>query len=428
MKIQNVVIDGFKNLSNVEIKFNNITALVALNNFGKSNVLSAIDFGLKFIKSNIENKSDMMANRTLIPIHRDLLGRNYKFEIGGITEINQIEYDIVYGYEFSWQVNEEVSPVIISEYLKSKPRAEGQKYTQLIKRNEKKASYKSSETGRCSSLIIVENKELVVNKLLAYDKIFYIDIIKDLNNMRFYMETHLDVKNCYCPNPIIRKGIEGMTIDVENLPRVMYQLKKNNPDLFELLKDVYRDLFPSVDDIIIRKYEIRPPKPKKLPDEAPFIISDAIYLLFVKDRNLIEPISFELMSDGAKRVFMILSRIILADIGNVSLIAIEEPENSVHPALFQSYVQIISQLLDDCKILITSHSPYIVNYLDPSWLHIGVNNESGVAKFYGLKKSGKNLLQKDAAAFKMSMGDYLFSLLSDEDKAIESYLECDIHE
>ena len=110
------------------------------------------------------------------------------------------------------------------------------------------------------------------------------------------------------------------------------------------------------------------------------------------------------------------------------MIAIEEPENSVHPALFQSYVQIISQLLDDCKILITSHSPYIVNYLDPSWLHIGVNNESGVAKFYGLKKSGKNLLQKDAAAFKMSMGDYLFSLLSDEDKAIESYLECDIHE
>ena len=40
MKIQAVLIDGFKNLSNVKISFDNITALVALNNFGKSNVLS----------------------------------------------------------------------------------------------------------------------------------------------------------------------------------------------------------------------------------------------------------------------------------------------------------------------------------------------------------------------------------------------------
>ena len=46
MKIQAVLIDGFKNLSNVKISFDNITALVALNNFGKSNMLSGIDFGL----------------------------------------------------------------------------------------------------------------------------------------------------------------------------------------------------------------------------------------------------------------------------------------------------------------------------------------------------------------------------------------------
>ena len=36
MKIQAVLIDGFKNLSNVRISFDNITALVALNNFESS--------------------------------------------------------------------------------------------------------------------------------------------------------------------------------------------------------------------------------------------------------------------------------------------------------------------------------------------------------------------------------------------------------
>ena len=70
MKIQAVVIDGFKNLSNVRITFDKITALVALNNFGKSNVLSGIDFGLAFIKASDEDKKEMMANTNLIPINQ----------------------------------------------------------------------------------------------------------------------------------------------------------------------------------------------------------------------------------------------------------------------------------------------------------------------------------------------------------------------
>ena len=77
MKIQAVLIDGFKNLSNVRIKLDAITALVALNNFGKSNVLDAIDFGLTFIKSTLEDKEEMMSNSNLIPINRYMFGRLY---------------------------------------------------------------------------------------------------------------------------------------------------------------------------------------------------------------------------------------------------------------------------------------------------------------------------------------------------------------
>ena len=135
-----------------------------------------------------------------------------------------------------------------------------------------------------------------------------------------------------------------------------------------------------------------------------------------------------MMSDGAKRVFMILARIILSGTSNVSLIAIEEPENSVHPSLFQAYIRIISQLLDDCKIIITSHSPYIVSYLEPSWIHVGMNREPGIAEFFTFKKSGQKLLQQDAESFKMSMGDYLFSLLAASENTLNDYLECDANE
>ena len=251
MKIQAVLIDGFKNLSNVRINFDNITALVSLNNFGKSNVLSAIDFGLTYIKSTIEDKIDMMGNTNLIPMNRKMIGKNYKFEMEIISEMSGQECRVIYGYEFTWKNDEDMEPYIVDEYLRIKCDGKGQKYNKLISRNQGEAFYKSSETGRCSSKIKVEDAELVVNKLRAYDDLYYAEIIKKLNSMRFYMENNLDAKRFYQPDPIIRKGLEDVMINAENLPRVIYQLKEKYPDKFELLKDVYSQLFPDIEDIVV---------------------------------------------------------------------------------------------------------------------------------------------------------------------------------
>ena len=429
MKIQAVLIDGFKNLSNVKISFDNITALVALNNFGKSNVLSGIDFGLDFIKASIEDKKDMMSNSNLIPINCSMVGRNYRYEMEVSTDINNEEYIIQYGYEFEWKDSEDKEPQIVSEFLKVKLDEKGQKFTQLINRSADLALYKSSETGRCSSKIRVENAELVANKLRAYDELYYAQIITKLNGMKIYMENNLDAKSFYQPDPIIRKGFENEMINADNLPRVIYNLKKQNPDKFELLKDVYSQLFPDIEDVIVKQFKINGlTNNEELPENLPFVFSNNYHVLFVKEKNLVNPVSFSMMSDGAKRVFMILTKIIVSSVSNISLIAIEEPENSVHPGLFQSYIQIISQLLDDCKVIITSHSPYIISYLDPSWIHVGVNKTAGVAEFFTFKKLGKKQLENDAAGFNMSMGDYLFSMLADNESNISDYLECDANE
>lgn len=428
MKIQAVLIDGFKNLSDVKITFDNITALVALNNFGKSNVLSGIDFGLAFIKASIDDKMEMMANSNLIPINQSMQGRNYKFEVEMVTEEAEQEYRVQYGYEFSWQCDEDEVPEIVSEYLRIKLDDKGQKYTQLINRTKDTALYKRSETGRCSSKIKVDASELVVNKLRAYDDLYYTEIIKKLNSMRMYMENNLDAKSFYQPDPIIRKGFENEMINADNLPRIIFNLKKQAPDKFELLKDVYFQLFPDIEDVIVKSFKINASENEQFPEDAPFIFTNSIYVLFVRDKNLASPVNFSMMSDGAKRVFMILTKIIVSSVNNISLVAIEEPENSVHPGLFQAYIQIISQLLDDCKVIITSHSPYVISYLNPSWIHVGMNRKPGVAEFFAFKKLGQKQLENDAAGFNMSMGDYLFSMLADSESNISDYLECDADE
>ena len=246
--------------------------------------------------------------------------------------------------------------------------------------------------------------------------------------MKIYMEDNLDPRSFYLPDPIIRKGLESEMINADNLPRIIFSLKTQYSSKFELLKEVFLQLFPYIEDVIVEQFSLNGTVGDQIPDDAPFAFSKYIYVLLVKDCNLSNTINFEYMSDGAKRVFMILTKIIVSGISNVSLIAIEEPENSVHPGLFQAYIRIINQLLDDCKVIITSHSPYIVSYLDPAWIHVGLQKNPGVAEFYSFKKSGQKQLQSDAAQFNMGMGDYLFSLLSDSDDSLNTYLECDSNE
>lgn len=425
MKIQAVFIDGFKNLANVRISFNNITTLVALNDFGKSNVLSGIDFGLSFMKASIEDKKDMMSNSQLIPGNCNLIGRNYKYEMEVAADIDGREYLVQYGYEFEWKDTDGKEPGIISEFLRVKLNEKGQKYAQLINRTAHTAFYKSSETGRCSSIIKVGETELVVNKLRAYDELYYALIITKLNGIKINMGNNLEAKSFCQSDSVIRKGFDNASINEDNLPQVIYRLKSQYPDKFALLKEAYIQLFPEFEEIIVKDFQLNVEEDHQLRENAPFQFTIAVYALFVKRKGLVNPVNFSTISDGARRVFMILTKIITASVSNISLIAIEEPDNSVYSGLFGTYIRTIRELSAGCKVIITSHSPYFVSCLDPSGIYVGINRKVGVAEFFPFKKSGQKQLVNDAVSLDLRMGEYLFLMLADSESNIRDYLEWD---
>lgn len=426
MKIQRIALDGFKNLSNVNIAFSKITSLVALNNFGKSNVLCGIDFGIDFMKANEDQRQSLMRSDNVMPINKASLDKDFRYEIEMTTTIDFVKYRIIYGFTLGWLRAKEDEAKIKNEYLKVKIDEKGRKYNQIINRQGQEAFYKSSETGRCATSTQIGNLELVVNKLKAFDQLYYIEIIRRLNDLKLYMENNLDPKEFYMPNPIISKRGMEYYIDSRSLPRVIAKLKQINPGKFDLLLDAYKSLFPDIEDVIVKELQISSEGAVVVPDDVPFIVSDSIYLLFVRDKNLCRLIDFEAMSDGAKRVFMILTKIIMASLEerNISLIAIEEPENSIHPSLFRTYLQIISDLLDDCKVIITSHSPYIISFMDLDSIYVGIHQEGGLAEFHGFKKSKEKMLEDDADSLDMGMGDYIFSMLANSESEINEYLEC----
>ena len=71
---------------------------------------------------------------------------------------------------------------------------------------------------------------MVVNKLAAFDDLYYSEIIKKLNNVKVYIENNLDAKVFYQPDPIMRNGFESEMISVNNLPRIIFDIKEKYPD------------------------------------------------------------------------------------------------------------------------------------------------------------------------------------------------------
>ncbi len=427
MKLCRMLIDGFRNIKMTEIICSEMVALVSLNSYGKSNLLKAIDFGVEFIIENEDTKKKMMSWEKGIPLNKSMPSKDFRIEFEMETKINESKYTIIYGYQFRWVRDDDTGACIVAEWLKAKLNEKKQKYKILINRNKEGALYRSAESGRCNNKIVIEDNNLIINKLKAFDSLYYHEIVKKINDLSVYIDHNLDAGPSYTPDPIVRKDVNVLGMEaIYNLPRVIFHLRKQYPEKYRLLMNAFMQLFPQILEMNVEELSVETKIKSNIPDDLPFRLSKEVYVLYVSDYNLNQPISFENMSDGAKRVFLLLTNIVIADINKISLIAVEEPENSIHPSLLQNYLRVLSQLLGESRIIITSHSPYIIQYLEPNNIYVGLPGQYGVAQFKKVRTSAQKTLINDASNLELSTGDYLFELLSgtEEDmKMIERYLE-----
>ena len=425
MEILNITVGGFRNIKRLKLDFDTITALVGLNGYGKSNVMDAIDFGFDFIHFPGNLRSGMMSSKQGIPILKSTVGQDYSFDIEVKLVSNSQKYYVNYGYSFSWKTDSKPAK-IAEEYLYIKKDEKNQKYNAFIDRKETNAKYRSSETGRCSKNIKIDDESLVISKLLSIDDLYYADIIHQMNSIQYFIERHLDAGPSFAPAPFVVKGFQELELQgIQSIPRAIFYLKKDYTDKYELLINSFKQLFPDVKDIAVEEIKLNQSAQVNISEDSPFVFTDSIYTMSIIDENLVQPIGFESLSDGTKRVFLMLTFAIIADIKGLSMIAVEEPENSIHPGLLQNYIDVLSQLINDCKIIITSHSPYIIQYLNPHSIYIGMANDTGESDFRRIANSKVNSLLKDAAEYDKSVGDYLFNILStsDSEEYLKDYLE-----
>ena len=164
MKIKKIKIGGFRNIKETTIELENITSLLSVNSYGKSNFLNGIIFGMDFIHAPNDIKNAIMNYTPHRPFNKNIIGENFKFELELSAQIDKVDCDVQYGYVFAWQKNEDDKGRIINEYLKVKEN-ETQKYTSFITRENENGYYKSSRTGSRDKKIKISYNELIINKL-----------------------------------------------------------------------------------------------------------------------------------------------------------------------------------------------------------------------------------------------------------------------
>ena len=410
--IKSITIKGFRNILSTTIDLQDITCLLAPNNYGKSNVLDAIRFGHYFMNASADRKIFMMKDITSIPVNKSVAGRPLMFCMEGSIYDNR---DFQYGYQFDWFQNNGVDNRIIEgkisgDFFKIRDNTkEKPKFATFFQRNtDNGARYLPSPTGRCDKPLNIGPNELVINKLSYFDELFYhadLEAILKINIQG--IDTLSNPDDYFKPQVHVRKGDNKLTIS-DWASKYLYNLKQNDKSTYDYLLSAVQILLPDIESI-----EPIMTSPKvQVENDVPFTYPDR-YEIMVKEKNNNQVTRVQYLSSGSMKLLYMLICIICAREERTQLLLIEELENSIHPNLMQTLLTIIDEMKGDTKLLFTSHSPNVAKNLTAMQLYVGLPSNKGIVDFRTIKPSKVKSVLTIAGAGDMSLGEYLFELMLD---------------
>lgn len=442
MKIRSITIGGFKNLQKSKIELQSIVAIVSPNNYGKSNLLEAINFGIDFISASERDRKTMMRWIKGIPINKALANDDFFFEIEFLNDMDDEYRFAKYGFSFSWFRDDGSGQRITDEWIEARPN-ESVKYTSYLKRNEGK--YRKEKDTNSFRKIKLNDSQLSIDALVIMDELPINPLIQAIKKIDYRVCSSLDLRDRFQPIPIDYvqdDELEAIAFDDNDVPRAIYKLGQLDPEKYDLFLDAIYTLFPEFSEISVKPYTIRtddPPKismvvstekgAKETEDDlanVPFKLKDEIYRIFITSKYLNQPIDITRMSTGTKRIFWLLVNVFIAASKKMSFIGVEELETSIHPKMLKNLLEFLDEVLNDSSLIITSHSPFLVQYIKPERIIVGCPNDNGTAQFKKIKSNKIKQMVNLSRDHGMALGEYIFELLSgdsDSRKILSFFLE-----
>ncbi len=143
----------------------------------------------------------------------------------------------------------------------------------------------------------------------------------------------------------------------DNLPNVIQYLAEQHPERLNHIFSVLRARVPQIERVLTD------------------LMPNGQLLLQIKDAPFEHPILSRFASDGTLKMLAYL--VLLYDTNPASFIGIEEPENFLHPRLLPELAEECRSASDRGQFLVTTHSPFFINALQPKEVRVLYRDEKG---------------------------------------------------
>ena len=341
--IKSFKINNFKCFREQRFDFEPINLFIGPNGSGKSTILQAIGMLKGFLEPHIGKHIENQNWRyTELP---NIRGKNnviqwevlFSLEADGETEL--FKYYITLGRRRYLGIGK--------EYLE---KIKGEETIKLIDRKGAEVRLYNELTGENEQVKLINKSSSVMAGLETKAEMRkYPGIFKTkewINGINTYL--------LWYPEEL-KKASRGLTRDLgpsgQYLASVVGWLEKNQPEDFDNLKRKLKTFYPELRDIftISTKFGWR-------------------YLYSKEGREREFKFSSQQVSDGFLRILAIATFLYLPN--PPTLLALEEPENGVHPQLLREIISLIRSIAYRKKpyptqVFLTTHSPYVLDeFLD----------------------------------------------------------------
>ena len=337
-------VKNYKSLEDVTIPLKPLMVFVGPNNAGKSNILDC----LLFLRELLELGAPSVHSRGGFQhlVWGGDLKRQIEIELDAhILDVSGVEHPIIYQVEIAggprhYAISREICSLHLGKLLEF-PIEQGQVGVWDQTRRQM-ASWSSSKTG--IQLHLSDCEDPVRYPILSA-------LVQAIHNWVFYN---------FVPSRMAQPGpakkdprLQG---DGANISSVLHTFQSEWGNNFAEVEELLKVAVPEVERLL-----------------TPLTEEGQTYLA-IEEQGFPLRIPSWAMSDGTRRFLGQLAALLSPD--PPSLACFEEPENCIHPGLLELVVDVFKSASRKIQVLVTTHSPELLNFLAPENLII-VEKEGG---------------------------------------------------
>ncbi len=347
--IKKLKVKNYKSLKNVELDLDKFNVLIGPNASGKTNLLDCLAF-----ISEIAQKD----------INECLTGRGgYEHVVfSGEKENVELSIDFILGTEASKYFISISEKGIDEERLSiGDVRVIDRHLTDIEKR---------LDTGEC----VKDSIESLVAAIMFHSP----QTREYLSSWRSYNFITSEMRKKYSAKRNLILDKNG-----GNLAQVLLSLHNERPKIFDKIENMLKQAISQIDELL-----------------TPLTERGDTYVA-IREKGFDSPFDYFQVSDGTLRLLAYITAIASTE---PKLVCFEEPENFIHPRLFELLVEILKK--SDKQIILSTHSPYLVDWVEPKDAIVveKEENETVVKRIEDVEK-----LKQHLEEIGVSFGEYWYS-------------------